>query len=247
MPVIPRGGRVYAIGDIHGRFDLMQDVLSLIEADNATRRQAEVHLIFLGDLIDRGPASASVIEKLARNEVKFGRIHLLMGNHEEVFLSILQRNYKELDSWLQFGGAETLISYGIDPEFAWKDHAGLADQLETNVPADHISLLESMVDQIRCGDYLFVHAGIRPGVDLAAQTVDDLRWIREPFLSDRRGHSKVVVHGHTIVEEVEFRSNRICIDIGAYQSGRLAVLGLEGTDRWVMVADREDYASGEPS
>ena len=222
----------------------MQDAIAKIRADNAQRRPADVHVIFLGDLIDRGPASASVIESLATDLIDFGKFHLIMGNHEEVFLSILQRNYKELDDWLQFGGANTLISYGIDPECAWKDHSGFAEQLEENVPSSHVSLFESMVDQIRCGDYLFVHAGIRPGVDLAAQKVDDLRWIREPFLSDRRSHGKVVVHGHTIVDEVEFRPNRICLDLGAYESGKLAILGLQGTSRWVIVADRQD---GSPS
>jgi serine/threonine protein phosphatase 1 len=237
QPAIPRGGRVYAIGDVHGRYDLLREALARVAADNAARPPADTHVIFLGDLVDRGPDSNAVLTELAEADIDFGELHLLMGNHEESFLSVLQGNYAELEEWLEFGGAETLMSYGIDPQSAWSDPALFTDMIERNVPSSHRALLESMADQIRCGDYLFVHAGIRPGVELAAQSVDDLRWIREPFLSDRRNHELIVVHGHTIVDDVDFRPNRIGIDTGAYRTGKLSILGLEGADRWVIIAD----------
>jgi serine/threonine protein phosphatase 1 len=234
---IPPGGRVYAVGDVHGRFDLVEAALALIEADNAGRRPAQTHLIFLGDLVDRGPQSSAVLAALADRDFDFAEFHAVMGNHEEAFLAILRGDYDELESWLEYGGNETLNSYGVDIGAIWTDTAAFAADIEARIPATHIALLESMVDQIRCGDYLFVHAGIRPGIDFEAQAVSDLRWIREPFLSDRRYHGLVVVHGHTIVDEVEFPGNRIGVDTGAYRSGRLSVLGLEGTERWVIVAE----------
>ena len=193
--------------------------------------------MFLGDLIDRGPASAEVLERLRTYSPSRASPHFIMGNHEEVMLRVLAGEAELLPSWLRFGGAETLRSYGIDP----RDLRGLpSDELVRHlndaVPAAHIEFLETFADSITFGTYLFVHAGIRPGVDLAEQSQSDLRWIREPFLGDSTDHGFVVVHGHTITNEVEVTPNRIGIDTGAFRTGTLTALAIEGNRRWLLQA-----------
>jgi serine/threonine protein phosphatase 1 len=140
-----------------------------------------------------------------------------------------------LPSWLKFGGAECAASYGIDPQELARLHEELAiERVQASVPRAHRDFLESFADTFRFGDYLFVHAGIRPGVAIDEQSRKDLRWIRDPFLSDTKEHGFVVVHGHTIVSQVEERPNRIAIDTGAYHSGVLTALAVEGGQRWFL-------------
>jgi serine/threonine protein phosphatase 1 len=158
-----------------------------------------------------------------------------MGNHEEVMLRVLAGEESLVSSWLGFGGAETLRSYGVDPrELAGMSSNDVVARIANAVPREHVEFLESFADSISFGGYLFVHAGIRPGIDLAEQSRSDLRWIREPFLDDSTDHGFVVVHGHTITNSVEVAPNRIGIDTGAFCTGTLTALAIEGNKRWLL-------------
>lgn len=234
-PRAPRGQRAYVIGDVHGCLDLLERLLSRIESEIRERPKPTTSIVFLGDLIDRGPASAQVLERLRTYSPPGATTHFVMGNHEEVMLRVLSGEASLVTSWLRFGGAETLRSYGVEPsELAGMASADLLAHLRNAVPAEHVEFLESFADSISFGGYLFVHAGIRPGIDLAEQAQSDLRWIREPFLDDLTDHGFVVVHGHTIRNSVEVASNRIGIDTGAFCTGTLTALALEGSKRWLL-------------
>jgi predicted MPP superfamily phosphohydrolase len=234
-PGVPAGYRVYAIGDIHGRLDLLDDVLARIEADIDGREQAQNIIVFLGDLIDRGPSSAQVIERLRTYRLPAVKTVFLSGNHEEVLLRLLRGESQFLLDWLSFGGAECARSYGISTAALKRMDPGQAVAvLRQKIPDPHRAFLQSFVDTFRIGSYLFVHAGVRPGVPLAEQSQKDLRWIRGPFLDNDDDHGFIVVHGHTIAAEIEVRGNRIGIDTGAYRSGVLTAMGLEGRERWFL-------------
>ena len=229
------GYRAYVIGDIHGRLDLLQDLLAKIHAELQRRPSTKTLLVFVGDLIDRGPCSAQVVERLRTYKRDGIKTIFLLGNHEEVLLRILGGDAALIEKWRWFGGSECLQSYGVDP--AQLDQTSDDEALAIvrgAIPPEHVHFLESFSDSCRFGDYLFVHAGIRPGVEIEQQSQADLRWIRDPFLSDESNHGCVVVHGHTICSQVEQRPNRIGIDTGAYRSGILSALALEGTDRWLL-------------
>lgn len=231
----PEGQRAYVVGDIHGRLDLLEGLLDDVHAEIDRERPGKVLLVFLGDLIDRGPHSAGVVERLRTYRHRGVRPIFLLGNHEEVLLRILGGELEHLPGWLSFGGAQCLKSYGADPRAiaAAGEEAALA-AIRAAIPDAHVGFLRTFVDTCRFGDYLFVHAGIRPGVALDRQQQQDLRWIREPFLSDQTDHGFVVVHGHTINPEVEERANRIGIDTGAYRTGILTALAIEGAERWFL-------------
>lgn len=233
---VPEGVRVYAIGDIHGRNDLLQGLLAQIEADDRARGSAETQIVFLGDLVDRGPDSAGVIETAMALRGQGRMVRYLMGNHEEVFVKACrERDTKTLRFFLKIGGDATLQSYPITrAEYIDLDIEQLADRLETLVPEEHLAFLESFEDMILLGDYAFVHAGIRPGVPFAEQKKSDLRWIREEFVGQRGDLEKVVIYGHTIYDEIDERGSRIGIDTGAYASGKLTAIGLEGGERWYL-------------
>ena len=240
-PAIPAGERVYAIGDIHGRLDLFATLAQAIEEDNAARGEADTTVILLGDLVDRGPESAGVIGA-ARLWGEQRRVRIIAGNHEEMFLDAME-NAEILRHFLRYGGRETLLSYPIDPdEYTAADLAEVQVMMAKQLPGEDIAFIRSFETMIRKGDYLFVHAGIRPGVPLAEQSAGETRWIREPFLSHGGDHGVVVVHGHTIADEPVFRPNRIGIDTGAYETGRLTALGLEGTQRWLIQTGEENGA-----
>ena len=233
----PPGSRAYAVGDIHGRLDLLVDLIARIEEDNRLRGPAKTYLIFLGDLVDRGPDSAGVIDLLANNPPRFARNIFLKGNHEEFFLGILDGDDSGVQHRLTYGGTECSESYGVSG--GWMLNASpsrIMERLRAEVPASHQKFLREMADSFRFGDYLFVHAGIRPGVEIDKQAGRDLRWIREGFLDDRTDHGLIVVHGHTIVEKAEEHPNRIAVDTGAYRSGTLTAVGLEGEERWFIEA-----------
>ena len=234
-PRTPKGRRAYAIGDVHGRLDLLEELLGAIEADMADRERADDYIVFLGDLIDRGPDSKGVIDRLRVLDETRYRPVFLIGNHEEVLLRLLAGERGLMKSWLRFGGAECARSYGMDPKTldTSGEEQALAE-LRAAIPVDHVEFLRSFVDTFRFGDYLFVHAGIRPGIDLDAQRQVDLRWIRAPFLNDATDHGFLVIHGHTISEDVEERGNRIGIDTGAYYSGVLTAVGLQDARRWYL-------------
>lgn len=237
---VPNGLRVYAIGDVHGRNDLLKQLLDQIDRDNQQRGPAQTQIIFLGDLVDRGDDSAGVIETvmaLKAKEPNSGlNIRFLLGNHEEVFLKACRdRDLKTLRFFLKIGGDATLQSYPIPrSEYIALNMEELAGRLDTLVPKAHLEFLEQFEDQIVIGDYVFVHAGIRPGVPLSEQRRSDMRWIREEFTEHRGDLEKVVVFGHTIYAEVEERGSRIGIDTGAFASNVLTAIGLEGPNRWYL-------------
>lgn len=244
---LPAGYRLYAVGDVHGRDDLLGDLLAQIEADSAARGRARLVVVFLGDLVDRGPSSRQVVERLRTYRPAGVRPVFLSGNHEEVLLRILDGEARIIPDWLRFGGAECLASYGVDA--ARLRHLPPAQAIEavrSAIPPPHGEFLRRFDDTFRAGSYLFVHAGIRPGIPLEQQSRTDLRWIREPFLKDGSEHGFTVVHGHTIREQVDERANRIGIDTGAYRSGILTALGLEGSERWYLQARTSDIANMTP-
>ena len=235
LPAGAPGRRAYVVGDVHGRLDLLDELLEKIHADIDERDECDILLVFVGDLIDRGPSSAQVVERLRTYQHPGVRTIFLLGNHEEVLLRILAGDASLIRNWMTFGGAECFRSYGGDP----KSLTGLSDEdsvamIRRAIPAQHVEFLERFIDTCRFGDYLFVHAGIRPGIILEEQRQSDLRWIREPFLLDDTDHGYVVVHGHTIAHEVEERPNRIGVDTGAFATGVLSALAIEGEDRWLI-------------
>ena len=234
-PRLATGKLVYAVGDIHGCDDLLAELIERIDNDRRQRHALETVVVFLGDLIDRGPDSAKVIERL-RNYAPAGvRPVFLAGNHEEVLLRLLDGDDSLVASWLKFGGLQCCASYGLDPKALARMRSREAgDAIRDAIPALHRDFLASFHDTVRIGGYLFVHAGIRPGVALDAQAQSDLRWIRQPFLDDRRDHGFIVVHGHTISDGVEQPVNRIGIDTGAYQSGVLTALAASGDSTWFL-------------
>ncbi|MDP5280667.1 metallophosphoesterase family protein [Sphingomonas sp. DG1-23] len=233
--MVPPGERIYAIGDIHGRLDLIEALLGRIVADDRARPEAQTQLIFLGDLIDRGPQSAQVIEFALGLESSAWNCRFLLGNHEEVFLKALTGDLKALAFFIRIGGRETILSYGVsEAEYAESDYPELLELLVARVPASHVEFLNRFEDLIVAGDYAFVHAGVRPGQQLADQRTRDLRWIRSEFLDHPEDHGKIIVHGHTVTDDAQFRHNRIGIDTGAYASGKLTALALEGAERWVL-------------
>jgi serine/threonine protein phosphatase 1 len=246
-PAAPRGKagcRAYAIGDIHGRLDLLESLLDQIELDRQWRAPKKTFIIFLGDLIDRGPDSAGVVERLRHYRPESARTIFLAGNHEEVLLRILRGDSSIIQPWLKFGGAECVRSYGLNAQSLLQmDEAAVVEKVRAAVPPAHREFLESFADTFRFGDYLFVHAGIRPGVAIDAQDRQDLLWIREPFLTDTKEHGCMVVHGHTIVERVEERRNRIAIDTGAYQTGILTALAIEDDQRWLLATPSGDRST----
>lgn len=233
---IPAGGRVYAVGDIHGRLDLFEELIERIERDDNARGPAETTIVLLGDLIDRGPDSAGVLD-LALALCARRNTRVLCGNHEEMLLRSLS-SVDVLRHFLRFGGKETVLSYPLSRQrYNTLSMEELQDEMRRLIPPEHVNFILGMEDYVVIGDYAFVHAGIRPGVPLEQQKRADLRWIREQFLDDPRDHGLIVVHGHTITDEVDECANRIGIDTGAYASGRLTAIGLEGNDRWYLAAD----------
>lgn len=232
---IPEGRRIYAIGDIHGRNDLLNKLIEKIIADDGERGDAQSELIFLGDLVDRGPDSSGVIETAMALKQELGDVRFLMGNHEEVYLKAASGDEKAVKFFNRIGGKETILSYEISmKEYMNLNHQELAQRIPALFPEKHVSFIESFEDQIIIGDYAFVHAGIRPGIPLDEQKPKDLRWIREEFLSVKEPHEKVIVYGHTINDEVVEKGNRIGIDTGAYYSEKLTAIGLEGADHWYI-------------
>jgi len=242
---VPEGVRIYAVGDVHGRADLLALLLSQIEVDAALHPVARPITVFLGDYIDRGPESRQVIELLAawknvRHSV------FLKGNHEDFFLRFL-KDAAVLQDWRYCGGLETLVAYGLRPPIspAATEQAQLARDLAGALPETHRAFLQALEPFFICGDFVFVHAGLRPLVAIERQTEDDLLWIRDEFLLWDRPFEKIVVHGHTPVHEPDIRNNRINIDTGAFATGRLTCMVFEGAEILPLV-DVRLWARGLP-
>jgi serine/threonine protein phosphatase 1 len=230
----PPGSRIYAIGDIHGRLDLLLELHELI-ADDAARSTAKRRvLVYIGDYIDRGPNSAGVLDLLLDRPLPGFEIVHLLGNHEDTLLQFPD-DMTVGPSWLTYGGVQTLASYFIDvPPGSWRDERELRrlqGEVRRRVPRRHVEFMRGLPLTHVEGDYLFVHAGIRPGVPLERQERDDLLWIRDEFLRSPEDHGKIVVHGHTISEAPDQQPNRIGIDTGAFHTNRLTCVVLDGAGR----------------
>ena len=229
-PSVPEGTRYYVIGDIHGCNDHFEALIMAIEEEAAEAPELQTRVVLLGDLVDRGPDSASVLDN-ARAWQKRRNVQILAGNHEEMFLDSFEST-KILRHFIRHGGRETILSYGVSPK---KYNKASLEELQAImhevVPKKHRKFMESFDEMIVAGDYVFVHAGIEPGVDLQEQSREDLLWIRDRFLNHEGQHPLFVVHGHTILEKVDVRANRIGIDTGAFRYGKLTALVLEGTSR----------------
>lgn len=235
MPATAEGERIYAIGDIHGRLDLMKDLLDRIERHSAKLPSARsVHIVVLGDMIDRGPDSAAVLRYLHGVQQTTGRLIVLQGNHEELMLRALAGEPGMLRAWMRIGGSATIRSFGLQPPHKEDDQRAAVNDILKTIPANVVEWVRNLPLTARSGDYLFCHAGIRPGVALKRQRRADLLWIRDEFLEDPQDHGVMVVHGHSVSTDVEMRGNRIGIDTGAYRTGILTALYLEGEDRQII-------------
>lgn len=227
-PGVPAGTRIYAVGDIHGRIDLLNALLARIDKDLRDNPVAQSIHVFLGDYIDRGPGSRDVLNRLiARTQTH--KTICLKGNHEIFALEFLE-NAAILEDWRRWGGLETLMSYGVAPTgmIGPEERERLATALKAAMPPKHKIFLSDLILSYTCGDFFFAHAGVRPRVKLEAQNEYDLIWIRDEFLNSESSFGKIVVHGHTPVREPDVRANRINIDTGAYVTGKLTCLIIEG-------------------
>lgn len=226
---LPQGCRVYAVGDIHGCYSLLQEALDKIHRDMEKRSPvSDIKIIFLGDYIDRGPDSRKVIDEFIKDpQDGIERIYI-KGNHEDTLLQFIEEP-SVLDSWQQYGGLETLQSYGVDLRLVYQGNNFVRDAFLSALSEKHLKFYQGLKTSCIIGDYFFCHAGVKPGVSLDSQEDDDLMWIRNEFLQYSGDHGKVVVHGHTPVKEPEIWKNRINIDTGAYATGKLTCLMLEGT------------------
>ncbi|MFZ3482968.1 metallophosphoesterase family protein [Sphingomonas sp. 3-13AW] len=241
LPSTDSGERIYAIGDIHGRLDLLRLLLDKIGAhSNALPPARSLYLVFVGDIVDRGPHSAEVMEMLYDLQRKTDHVIVLLGNHEEAMLQALDGDMDALRGWLAVGGEETLASFGVAPLRPDEDRRAYLQRARAAIPREWIAWLRRLPLSVRSGDYYFVHAGIRPGVALHRQTRNDMLWIRDDFLEDRRDHGAVIVHGHSVTPRAEIRANRICVDTGAYRTGVLSAIYLEGEKQEVIVSTLDD-------
>jgi serine/threonine protein phosphatase 1 len=231
-PRVPSGSRVYAVGDVHGRADLLRGINQLIHEDAYAEQAARNVVVYLGDYLDRGPASAEVIDVLLDEPIPgFEAVHLA-GNHEDTLLRFLS-DPQVVRLWLNFGGEATLMSYGVRPPepASEREVARAQEELRQRLPERHLRFLRGLALSHCERDYFFVHAGVRPGVALDAQTPQDCLWIRDRFLGSTEDYGKIIVHGHTITDTPDVRRNRIGIDTGAFASGRLTCLVLQD-DSW---------------
>jgi len=231
----PPDTAIYAIGDIHGRLDLLAAIHERIAADAARRPARRKLLVYLGDYVSRGRDCRGVVDRVREwLPPGFERI-ALKGNHEDILLNFLDGDLDAGRHWLNYGGLEALTHYGVAiPDREARDDASLAilrDRFGAALPQSHLDFFRSLAISHQAGDYYFVHGGVRPGVPLAGQTDHDRMWIRKAFLDSDADHGAVVVHGHSISAQPVIRGNRIGIDTGAYRSGVLTCLRLEGSSR----------------
>jgi serine/threonine protein phosphatase 1 len=227
-PSLPADLRIYAVGDIHGRLDLLDKLLALINSDLALRPAVRPLYVFLGDYIDRGSSSRETIDRLIEHGEANESI-FLKGNHELIAIKCLS-DRALFDQWLRLGGTETLVSYGLPPEILTNGRqiVELQSAFHSALPQAHFRFFRNLQSSFACGDFFFAHAGVKPNVGLSHQKESDLLWIRGEFLSSNDDFGKIVVHGHTPTNEIEIGPNRINIDTGAFATGRLTCLVIEG-------------------
>ena len=227
-PCIPAGSRIYAVGDVHGRADLLAALLARIDDDLKSNPVARPIQVFLGDYIDRGPQSRQVLDLLIARRRQHEML-FLKGNHE-VYASHVLGAPSALSEWKHMGGVSTLLSYGVTPCARDNPQAVQAAAIAFGqaVPSSHRRFIGGLALSFTCGDFFFAHAGVRPGIPLRQQWQQDLLWIRDEFLLHEEDFGKIIVHGHTPVRQPDIRPNRINIDTGAYATGRLTCLVLEG-------------------
>jgi serine/threonine protein phosphatase 1 len=238
---VPDGTRVYAIGDIHGRVDLLTELHEMIQADSARHAGLRKVLVYIGDYVDRGLQSKEVIDLISDRPLAGFEIVHLKGNHEDLMLDFLE-DTQNADIWLENGGKATLYSYGVgtDGNAASDERLEAARKLlQENVPKRHLEFLNNLSPWHIEGDYLFVHAGIRPRVSLDDQDDREMLWIRDEFLSSNADHGKTVVHGHSITWKPEIKKNRIGIDTGAFASGILTCLVLQESEQTFLHTDTD--------
>ncbi|SEN62287.1 serine/threonine protein phosphatase 1 [Sphingomonas gellani] len=229
-------GRVYAVGDVHGRLDLFGRLMTIVKRDHAARLPVATRIVLLGDIVDRGPDSAAMVRGCMQLTASTDRFVVLKGNHEAMMVEALTGNLTVYGHWLGFGGRETLLSWGVD----WSVAHGPATPENLRIAAETVGAealawLAALPLHHQHENHLFVHAGIRPGVPLRKQSAEDLLWITDDFLKSDQPHGMTVVHGHSIHEAGPvIRPNRIGIDTGAYRTGRLTALGVENGETWTL-------------
>ena len=239
-PSLPPGVRIYAVGDIHGCLDLLDELLARINDDMSSRPAVRPLSIFLGDYIDRGPSSRETIDRLIEhagaNESVF-----LKGNHEQIAISSL-RDRGLFERWMRLGGLETLMSYGITPGASSDDRQTVRLQAAFHdaLPQSHFRFFRDLQSSFACGDYFFAHAGVKPDIPLSQQKESDLLWIRQEFLSSRDDFGKIIIHGHTPTREIEVGPNRVNVDTGAFATGRLTCLVIDESS--LSLIDTSDHA-----
>ncbi|MDZ5698940.1 metallophosphoesterase [Chelativorans sp. M5D2P16] len=234
----PEGMRLYAVGDIHGCYDLMVEMHRRIMAEIIEGRPPDWRIIYLGDYVDRGPASRQVIEFLSRTTASDPRVVALGGNHDVGFLEFLMEPMPD-GMFANYGGTTTARSYGVEMAFHPLEALERSAQaLRDMIPQAHMDFLRGLKLSAGFGDYFFCHAGIKPGVPLEAQSAEDLIWIRDLFLGHVQLHSKVIVHGHTPVPRPEILPNRVNLDTGAFHSGRLSAMMFEGKRKRLLEVGR---------
>jgi serine/threonine protein phosphatase 1 len=228
-PRIPPRTRIYAVGDVHGRDDALIALFTRIDEDLKVQPSTEPIEVFLGDYIDRGPHSRQVLDLLISRR-RHRNIVFLKGNHEEC-ASYALNDPSMLSEWKHIGGISTLLSYGVE-HARWEQGSeaqrDIASAFRQALPDNHYDFLQALALSFSCGDFFFVHAGVRPGIPLWRQSQRDLLWIRDDFLLHEEDFGKVIVHGHTPTQKPDVRPNRINIDTGAYATGRLTCIVLEG-------------------
>lgn len=228
--------RIYAVGDLHGRVDLFARMLREIRNDGRLRgANSTTRIVLLGDIIDRGPGSRDLLAIVRRFVASDSGVIALRGNHEDMLIRAAKGSAAAQRAWLRNGGAETLTSFGFDPaRLRGLDRAGRARAISDAIGPETIEWVTSLPTQFQSGNYFFCHAGVRPGVPLHQQKTSDLLWIGEEFVRSTLDHGAVIVHGHMEARQIEIRPNRINVDTGAYRTGRLSAIGLEGARRWTL-------------
>lgn len=232
--------RVYAIGDIHGRLDLFERMIAVIRRDHAGRIPVSTQIVLLGDLIDRGPDSANLVRWSQTLTEQSDRFVVLKGNHEAMMADALNGDFAALELWWEHGARATLASWGVpEAELERGPGVNLLQAARQAVGADTLAWLAALPLTVQHEEYLFVHAGVRPGVGLKNQLEHDLLWIRHEFLASKVDHGAIVVHGHSVHESgPQILRNRIGIDSGAFRTGRLSAIGVEDGQVWPLMTER---------